>query len=79
MKITTNRILTSLLLTLSIGCAYSKAERKLDEKLARESSIKTWADLRTEVMKLIERTPGLSPDQKSKLRVLHDANRKATE
>lgn len=60
------------LLVFVQSCAHDDVSRRLDEKIAHENGVKSKRDLRTEVGKVIEQTPGLSPEQKGEIRSIRD-------
>lgn len=65
--------------TLMQGCASIHTEKKLESKLSLRTEVKTWAELRSRILHLIEAAKGLSEEQKTKLLSLHDMNRTLTE
>lgn len=64
------------------GCAAGErasANRQLDEKLARETSVKTRADLRKEATSIITTAPGLTDQQRASLMELRDSSSSETD
>lgn len=61
------------------GCAHSAIEKRIDEKVAEETTVKSQADLAQEAEKLIQASPDLSPDQKAKLMALRNSIRTQNE
>ena len=57
------------------GCAHSAADRRLNEKVAEEAEIKSSADVSAEARSAIDSAPGLSNDQRLRLRVLGSSMR----
>jgi PBP1b-binding outer membrane lipoprotein LpoB len=60
------------------GCAHSalsSKDKRLDEKLAAETSIKTRADVSQAAKAHIDHAQGLTPDQRSRLLALHSATK----
>lgn len=57
------------------GCASAALNTKIDRELAQESAVKSRTDLRKEAGQLIQTTPGLTADQRSKLSSLRDTTR----
>jgi hypothetical protein len=53
--------------TALTSCASADLDRKLDERLARSPDIRTRKDLDAKVTALLDKTPGLSPKQRSAL------------
>lgn len=66
MKSLTGVLIVFLSITVS-GCAHGEIERNLDEKLARETSVKHRADLKVEARNLIDNAPGLTDNQRKEL------------
>jgi hypothetical protein len=64
-----------VLALIAQGCASSALNRKIDNEMAQETSIKTHADLRNETGQLIQTAPGLTAEQRSKLATLRDSTR----
>ena len=67
-------ILTGGVIALQ-GCAHGSANRRLDEKVVEEAEIKNSADVSAEARSAIDAAPGLSDDQRARLRVLGDSTR----
>ena len=59
--------LASSLLVIMSGCAHAQLEKKVDDKVAQETLVKTRTDLRVESGDLIQTAPGLSDDQRQSL------------
>jgi hypothetical protein len=55
------------------GCSHGSLDNKVDREAARETSVKTNADLQNEASQLIKTEPGLSDDQRTKLLALQSA------
>jgi nitrogen regulatory protein PII-like uncharacterized protein len=49
------------------GCASSKENTKLNEKVSEENSVKSSDDFQKEANSIIEKAPGLTPEQRAKL------------
>lgn len=54
------------------GCAHSALEQKLDAKVAAEPAVNSRQELKTEATALIAEIPGLTSEQRTKLRTLRD-------
>lgn len=57
------------------GCAHSAENKRVDNEVAQENSVKSRADLSTEAGQLIQNSPGLTAEQRSKLSALRDSTR----
>lgn len=68
-------ILAMPILSMLQGCAHSVVEKQLDEKLERETVVKSRSDLMGETDHLIKTAPGLSEDQRTRLLGLRDSTR----
>jgi hypothetical protein len=78
-KVFITQVVALLALTSVLqACATGQAalDKKLDEKIAAEATIKNRSDLKMESSKLLENAPGLNDDERAKLKNLREATSK---
>lgn len=70
----TQYVIMTVAATLAIqGCAHGQLEKRIDEKVAQETQVKTRADVSEEAKESIERASGLTQDQRSQLLSLRES------
>src|SRR4051812_48398290 len=67
MKLLRPGIVVILAATLLPSCASTDLNRRLDDRLAEEGSIKTRKDLDSKASALLQQTPGLTASQRDRL------------